>query len=57
MGFSTEIHQLMTTHTFAPNKKLAQNFVVNEGLVKKMVEAAAMSEKDTVLEIGAGTGF
>lgn len=57
MDLSTEIHQLMTTHTFAPNKKLAQNFVVNEGLVKKMVESAELSQKDIVLEVGAGTGF
>ena len=57
MGISTELHQLMTRHTFAPNKKLAQNFVVNEGLLKKMVEAAELSQKDVVLEVGAGTGF
>jgi len=37
-------------------KSLGQNFLVNEGIVAKIVTAAELTSKDTVLEVGPGTG-
>ena len=37
-------------------KSLGQNFLVDVGLQKKIVEALDCTRSDTVLEIGAGRG-
>jgi 16S rRNA (adenine1518-N6/adenine1519-N6)-dimethyltransferase len=37
-------------------KSLGQNFLVNPGVVAKIVEAAELTPEDTVLEVGPGTG-
>ena len=37
-------------------KSLGQNFLVNEGIVAKIVTAAELTAEDTVLEVGPGTG-
>ncbi len=39
-----------------PSRKLGQNFLVDEKVLRVIVEAAELSSGDTVLEIGAGTG-
>lgn len=39
-----------------PNKRLGQNFLVNRGIIEKIIDAAALTETDTVLEIGPGHG-
>lgn len=40
----------------APLKQLGQNFLVSEGVFKKIVESADLRKTDTVLEIGPGFG-
>lgn len=37
-------------------KSLGQNFLVNPGVLDRIMEAAALTAADTVLEIGPGTG-
>ncbi len=39
-----------------PSKRLGQNFLVSENVLEREVEAAELSEKDMVLEIGPGLG-
>lgn len=39
-----------------PQKKLGQNFLISEKIAAEIVESAGLSQKDAVLEIGAGTG-
>jgi len=39
-----------------PNKRLGQNFLVNRGIIEKILIASALTENDTVLEIGPGHG-
>lgn len=38
------------------SKKLGQNFLIDSGVVKKIVDAAEISDGDEVLEIGPGIG-
>ncbi len=47
----------MTTKIHIEAKKsLGQNFLVNEGVLDRIVEAAQLSAADTVIEVGPGTG-
>ena len=39
-----------------PKKSLGQNFLINQGILEKIVSAAELKKSDTVLEIGPGTG-
>ncbi len=39
-----------------PKKSLSQNFLIDGNIVRKIVEAASISEGETVLEIGPGAG-
>src|SRR3989344_2989282 len=41
----------------APKRSLGQNFLVNPGVVARIIEAARLSNEDTVLEVGPGTGI
>ena len=41
---------------FHAKKSLGQNFLINEGIVAKIVASAELSAEDTVLEVGPGTG-
>jgi 16S rRNA (adenine1518-N6/adenine1519-N6)-dimethyltransferase len=40
----------------APLKRLSQNFLINEAVLDRQLEYASVTNDDTVLEIGAGTG-
>ncbi len=37
-------------------KRLGQNFIVSEGLLRRIIDAAELDQRDAVLEIGAGLG-
>ena len=39
-----------------PKKQLGQNFLINPEALKIILEAGALTERDTVIEIGAGLG-
>ncbi len=57
MELFSELNQLMVKYRFKPNKKLAQNFVIDKNLTDLMIFHAELKPSDIVLEIGAGTGF
>lgn len=46
-----------TTTEVHAKKSLGQNFLVNPGIVAKIIIAADLSPDDTVLEVGPGTGI
>ena len=39
-----------------PKKSLGQNFLLNKKIIKEIVEAGNITNKDVVIEIGPGTG-
>ena len=47
----------MVKYRFRPEKKLSQFFCTRQTLLDTMVAEAKVNSKDTVLEIGPGTGF
>lgn len=42
---------------FHPNKRLGQNFLINKGIVGKIIAAADLKSTDNVLEVGPGKGI
>jgi len=57
MDLFSELNQLMVEYRFRPNRKMGQNFLIDEEVLEKIIKEAELSPKDKVLEIGAGTGF
>ena len=47
---------ILKTHNLRADKRLGQNFLIDEEIVKKIVEAAELKASDTVLEVGPGIG-
>lgn len=47
---------VINKHEFAFQKKYGQNFLVDEGIVEKIVREAGVTKDDFVLEIGPGIG-
>ncbi len=48
--------QILKREGLAPKKKLGQNFLVHEHTAKRIVDAAGLTQKDTVIEVGVGLG-
>ncbi len=56
MNLEDETRRILRTRGILPRKRLGQSFLVDEGALQKIVSHASLSRRDTVLEIGAGTG-
>ena len=50
------IKELMAKYNVRPNKSLGQNFLVDNNILDKIIEAGEVSESDHVVEIGPGLG-
>ncbi len=57
MSLLKTIRHLLHTYEIFPKKRLGQNFMIDEGLLRLMVSHASVNKNDVVLEIGAGLGF
>ncbi|MBX3049660.1 MAG: ribosomal RNA small subunit methyltransferase A [Anaerolineales bacterium] len=53
---SLNIPQLLRTHGLRPDKRLGQNFLVDDSHLERIVEAAGVQPGDEVLEVGPGLG-
>ena len=49
--------ELLKKYNIRPNKTMGQNFLINEDIIKKTIEAADLNENDTILEVGPGLGI
>jgi len=52
-----QVKALLQRYQIAPSKGLGQNLLVNEAVYQRIVEAAALTSEDVVLEIGPGLGM
>ena len=50
------IENLLKKYQLRSSKRLGQNFLIDEGVLRKIIEAANLSENDIVLEVGPGIG-
>ncbi len=55
-GLSAETRALLAREGLAPRKRLGQHFLVDRGVVTRMVDFAGVDASDAVLEIGPGLG-
>ncbi|MGE5223241.1 MAG: 16S rRNA (adenine(1518)-N(6)/adenine(1519)-N(6))-dimethyltransferase RsmA [Omnitrophica WOR_2 bacterium] len=51
-----DVTGLLRTHGIKPDKRLGQNFLIDESSLHKVVEAARVTPDDHILEIGPGLG-
>lgn len=51
-----DVPALLRRHGLHPDKRLGQNFLVDEASIHKVIEAAGLQTGDVVIEIGAGLG-
>jgi len=49
--------ELCRIYDIKPARSKGQNFLINEGIYKAIINAAGIDPKDTVLEVGPGLGF
>jgi len=50
------IRDLFKKYRFRPSKRFGQNFLIDKGVLRKIIEAANLQPEDIVLEIGPGLG-
>ena len=50
------ISTILKKHGLLPDKSLGQNFLTDPNILEKITRIAGVTDKDTVLEIGAGLG-
>jgi 16S rRNA (adenine1518-N6/adenine1519-N6)-dimethyltransferase len=56
LTYVKKVKNLLKKHQVRPSKRLGQNFLIDKGVIKKIIRAADLKLKDIVLEIGPGLG-
>ena len=52
----TDIRAMLAAHGMTPKHRYGQNFLTDQNLLRKLVDASGISPTSVVLEIGPGTG-
>jgi len=52
----SSLKEILRKYRAFPIKRLGQNFLIDKNVLKKIVDAAELSKKDVVLEVGPGIG-
>lgn len=56
MNLYSETLQILKKYNISANKKLGQNFLIDENIVDGIIEASEVGKQDLVIEIGPGLG-
>lgn len=56
ISITESTRDLIKKHDFKIAKKFGQNFLVDEGVLRKIIECSNLTKEDCVLEIGPGMG-
>ena len=56
MNLQEETKAILNKYHLRANKKLGQNFLINEDVINNIVEGAEISKEDVIIEIGPGIG-
>ena len=54
MSLLNETRDILKKYNISANKKLGQNFLINDEIVEKIVKAANVCKEDLIIEIGPG---
>jgi 16S rRNA (adenine1518-N6/adenine1519-N6)-dimethyltransferase len=52
----TKVKEILAKYNFSTRKALGQNFLIDGNIIEKIVQAADVTDKDLVVEIGTGIG-
>ena len=52
-----EVFNLLEKYDLDPKKYFGQNFLIDQPVLKKIVQVSQIKSSDNVLEIGPGLGF
>lgn len=52
----SQVNNYLKKNNFVPSKKMGQNFLINDGINKKIISVSDISNNDNVIEIGPGLG-
>ncbi|MGI6566078.1 MAG: 16S rRNA (adenine(1518)-N(6)/adenine(1519)-N(6))-dimethyltransferase RsmA [Firmicutes bacterium] len=52
----TAVRRLAAKHGFTFRRSLGQNFLIDGNILRKIIQSAAITKADTVIEVGAGIG-
>lgn len=52
----SQVAEILQAHGLSMSRRLGQNFLIDANILGKVVEAAELSDRDNVIEIGAGIG-
>lgn len=55
-SYKDYVRGLLKKYQTQPLKRLGQNFLIDRGVIKKIIEAAELKKDDLVLEVGPGIG-
>ena len=50
----TETKNILKKYNISANKKLGQNFLIDENAINEIIKASNMEKKDLIIEIGPG---
>lgn len=56
MNLYDETQMLLNQYNLKANKRLGQNFLINQNIVDEIIEKSEITSNDTILEIGPGLG-
>lgn len=56
LSLSRITKELLRKYNFRPKKRLGQHFLIDSGVLQRIIEAAELSSEDVVWEIGTGLG-
>jgi 16S rRNA (adenine1518-N6/adenine1519-N6)-dimethyltransferase len=57
MMLKQTLDEILKRYQITPDKKLDQNFLIDENIIRKLISYGHLTRSDRVLEIGAGSGF
>jgi len=52
----TQIKTLLSKYGVRPSKSLGQNFLIDQNILEKIIEASSIKKTETILEVGPGLG-
>ena len=52
----SQLKELFEKNSIAPNKRLGQNFLVDEKVLSDIIATAKLTKNDSVIEVGGGVG-
>ncbi len=54
---ASELRDVLRQRSLRANKRMGQHFLVDRGILRSIAAAAHLTEEDTVIEVGPGTGL